>query len=228
MLTGIGSRKARDHRPWFSEPSNKALGLLQGSAMFKKSSESHELARFGDMPAFLSILLEQHKAYQDFINNRPSLDDLEPESIIRLNQNQIDPLYISTLFAAMFLEAYIYDYGARKKSASYIDNYIDKLDPPSKWVVITQLFNSSGLDPSTQAYQKLKTLFSYRNGLAHNKSKSVSGLDDISKMTPKLFKPFECLEIIWMVMTELKKIDPEEIYAGIVINQISSVRKAYP
>lgn len=196
--------------------------------MFKKSSESPKLARFGDMLAFLSILLEQHKVYQDFINNRPSLDDLEPDSIIRLNQNQIDPLYISTLFAAMFLEAYTYDYGARKKSTSYIDNYIDKLDPPSKWVVITQLFNSSGLDPSNQAYQQLKTLFSYRNGLAHNKSKSVSGLDDISKMTPNLFKPFERLEIISMVTTELKKIDPEEIYGEIVVNQISFVRKAYP
>ena len=179
------------------------------------------------MPAFLSVLLEQHKVYQDFINNPPSLDDLEPESIIRLNQNQIDPLYISTLFAAMFLEAYIYDYGARKKSASYIDNYIDKIDPPSKWVVITQLFNSSGIDPSTQAYQRLKALFGYRNSLAHNKSKAVSGPNDISQMAPKLFKPYECLEIISMVMTELKKIDPEEIYAEIVIDQISAVRKAY-
>lgn len=196
--------------------------------MFKKSSESHELARFGDMPAFLSILLEQHKVYHDFINKRPSLDSQAPESIIRLNQNQIDPLYISTLFAAMFLEAYIYDYGARKKSASYIDNYIDKLDPPSKWVVITQLFNPSGLDPSTQAYQKLKALFSYRNSLAHNKSKAICGIDDISQMVPKLLKPSECLETISLVMTELKKIDSEEFYAEIVIKQISAVKQAYP
>ncbi|WP_309733247.1 hypothetical protein [Chamaesiphon sp. OTE_75_metabat_556] len=196
--------------------------------MLKKTENGYELARFGDLGIFLEIICEQYKVYSNFQNKRPNLDQLEPEDIIRLNHNQIDPLYISTLFSAMFLEAYIYDYGARKSSASYIENYIDKLSPQAKCIIVTQLFNEVGIDASSQTFEGIKKIFGCRNSLAHNKTKEYNGLDSLKDKKPKTLKPLECVDIIINVMNELLSVDPDELYASIVIERLNTLKNQYP
>ncbi|WP_444937138.1 hypothetical protein ACJJIW_08900 [Microbulbifer sp. JMSA004] len=196
--------------------------------MFKKTDEGYELARFGELTAFISILCEQYKVYSDFIHKRPDIDSLCPEEIVRLNHNQIDPLYISTIFSAMFLEAYIFDYGARKSSGAYIKNYIDKLDPPSKWLVVTKLFNDQGIEPSSQCFEVIKKLFKVRNQLAHNKSKEFDGLDKLAERKSDLFKPVECVDLLIKVMDELFRIDPDELYAKQTIDKLNKLKDEYP
>ena len=196
--------------------------------MLKKTESGHELTRFGDLAIFLDILCEQYKVYSDFLNKRPSLDELNPEDIIRLNHHQIDPLYISTIFSAMFLEAYIYDYGARKSSASYIDKYIDKLDPPAKWIIVTKLFNNSGMESSSLVFQQIKQLFRFRNSLAHSKSKEFNGLESLKDRVSNILKPSECVNLIINIMNELLLFDPEELYAKMVVNRLETLKKEYP
>ncbi|MDY0185762.1 MAG: hypothetical protein RBR43_07795 [Desulfuromonadaceae bacterium] len=196
--------------------------------MFKKAKAGSNLARFGSMPAFLSVIIEQHKIYSDFLHKHQSLDSLDNEAIIRLNQKQLDPFYISTIFSAMFLEAYIYDYAARKESASYVNNYLDKLDPPAKWVVITKLYNPTGFDTSKQAFVLLKALFKIRNTLTHNKSKAIEKFEDIQKSTSPVLSPIVCLNTIHAVMSELLTIDPNELYASIIVDDIKAITVAYP
>lgn len=43
---------------------------------------------------------------------------------------------VSVVFSALSLEAFINDYASQRLSKSYFDNYLDKLDLVSKWVVI--------------------------------------------------------------------------------------------
>ena len=63
------------------------------------------------------------------------------------------------MFSALYLEAFIYDYCARKDSQS-LAKTLDKLDPPNKWVIGTRLINGKGIDTSKKPYQNLKELFS--------------------------------------------------------------------
>jgi len=195
--------------------------------MFKKTTDGYELARFGELPAFISILCEQYKIYSDFIHKRPDSDSLEPEEVLRLNQHQIAPLYISTIFSAMFLEAYIFDYGTRKSSGSYIKNYIDKLDPPAKWVVVTKLFNAQGIESSSQSFELIKNLFKVRNQLAHNKSKEFKGLGKLAEKESELLKPVECVDLLIKVMSELISIDPDELYAKQTIEKLNKLKIEY-
>lgn len=196
--------------------------------MFKKTGEGYELARFGELPAFISIICEQYKVYSNFIHKRPDLDSLEPEEVIRLNQQQIDPLYVSTIFSAMFLEAYIFDYGARKSSGAYIKNYIDKLDPPSKWIIVTKLFNKKGIESYSQCFELIKKLFKIRNNLAHNKSKEFEGIDRLSEKRLEILKPIDCVNLLIKVMEELVNIDSDELYAKQTIDKLNKLKNEYP
>lgn len=195
--------------------------------MIKVNQDGSFTLRTGDLSEFLEVLLEQAKTYSEFTHKRPKIDELnDGEEICRLNRQQIDPLYISSVFAAFFLEAYIFDYGARKKSDGYIENYIDKLDPPSKWVVVTALFNERGLEPSDSWYQHMTTIFKDRNKLAHSRSKNFDP-DQIRK--PDYLKPpYERLESIECIMKALLEVDPDEQFASTVVDRIKAVRKLYP
>lgn len=199
--------------------------------MFKKNEnvDGYELARYGDLSTFLDIICEQYKVYSCFMSKPHDINSLETEDLIRLNRNQIDPLYISTIFSAMFLEAYIYDYGARKSSASYIKNYIDKIDAVSKWVIVTRLFNKEGIDCSSNVFSNIKKLFDFRNKLAHSKSNEFTDLDTItnSAKNHNVLNPSECIDYIISVMNELLRIDSEELYASMVLDKLKKLKVQY-
>lgn len=195
--------------------------------MIKVNEDDSFKLRTGDLAEFLEVILEQAKTYSEFKHNRPKIEELnDGEAICRLNRQQLDPLYISSVFAAFFLEAYIFDYGARKKSDGYIEKYIDKLDPPSKWVVVTALFNERGLEPSDSWYHHMTTIFKDRNKLAHSRSKNFVP-DQISK-ADHLKPPDERLASIECIMKALLDVDPNEQFALIVVDRIETVRKLYP
>ena len=115
--------------------------------MISEDTAGKTIFRVGDMSSFLSIIEEQFKVYSDFLHKRPVIENLEHEQILRLNHHQIDPLYITTIFTALYLEAFIYDYCSRKESSSFAKS-IDKLDPPTKWIIGTRLCNPTGIDSS--------------------------------------------------------------------------------
>lgn len=84
---------------------------------------------------------------------------------------------VSVIFAALCLEAFIYDYGADHRTGNYVKNHIDKLDVPSKLVVLTELVTGKPFPTDSQAYGHLKKLIKDRNYLVHFKSKEFSSSD---------------------------------------------------
>ena len=120
---------------------------------------------------------------------------------------------VSIVFAAMCLEAFIYDYAATATSHSYVKNYLDKLDLVSKWIVIPRIITGKEIPRGSKALQMLSKLVSARNGLIHFKSKS-STWDDYferfeeeqqSKIVEDTRNGYPTISIL---MKELRKIDP--------------------
>ena len=76
----------------------------------------------------------------------------------------------SIVFSALTVEAYIYDYGARKLGDSFVKDHLDKLDTISKIVVISQLILCEKFPKDNMIYCRLKDLIKERNSLVHYKS----------------------------------------------------------
>lgn len=74
------------------------------------------------------------------------------------------------VFAAMCLEAAAYDFAATQLSDAYAQQYLDKLDLLSKWVVVPKLICGKSLKESGPALNGLRTLIRTRNALVHQKS----------------------------------------------------------
>jgi len=89
---------------------------------------------------------------------------------------------IVIIFCALSLEAFINDYAIDRTSKSYLENYLDKLDLHSKWVVIPRLLTGHQLDTGSQPMEDLDWLIKQRNKLVHFKSVTV----EVSKMSEKL------------------------------------------
>jgi len=102
-----------------------------------------------------------------------------PDDIEAMEQSHA----IVIVFAAMCLEAFIYDYAAYNFSGKFVKNYIDKLDLESKWVVIPQLVTGKRFDTDSEAFELLVKLVRYRNKLVHAKSKSRPTYDGLKKST---------------------------------------------
>ena len=85
---------------------------------------------------------------------------------------------VCIVFAALSLEALIYDFAARYFDDKYVVEHLDKLDLVSKWLVIPRLVCGSEFDKSAQPYGHLKELVSARNSLVHHKSSGWSRNSD--------------------------------------------------
>jgi len=107
-----------------------------------------------------------------------------------LHASQVDPVDIQTkithiegemgklgviiiVFAAMALEAYIYDYAARNLSDKYAKDHLDRLDTPSKWLIIPKLITGKEIEENSKAMELLKALVRARNEITHYKSQSI-------------------------------------------------------
>lgn len=126
---------------------------------------------------------------------------------------------IVIVFAALTIEAYIYDYAARSFSDTFSKNYIDKLDPISKWVIIPRLVTGKALPTDHKWFELLDRLFKQRNNLIHYKSSSPpvetgKAIEYFKKkqMDSALFykTATEAIELFNLLGSELKKIDPDE------------------
>ncbi|MBN3563310.1 hypothetical protein [Aliamphritea spongicola] len=117
------------------------------------------------------------------------------------------------VFAAMCIEAFVYDYGASHLGDAYIKKYLDKLDITSKLVVVTDLVTGEKFPTEGQAFEGLKNLVKSRNSLVHFKSKKFD-INDLGKaakfrkeLNDKLEKSmYESVETIRLIMKEMDRI----------------------
>jgi len=113
------------------------------------------------------------------------------------------------VFAHLFLEAVIYDFGAVNTSDSYIAKYVDKLDFLAKWVVVPRLVTGNGFPTDSHAYQLLGKLKRARNALIHFKTKQCSQgdfLEGVSGMIDATIDVSGCFECMGEVLVELAKL----------------------
>ncbi len=119
--------------------------------------------------------------------------------------------FISVIFSALSLEAYIYELGAIYLSDKYVKENLDKLTVPSKYIIVLELISKNQVDKSHQWYYLLNKLISTRNKLVHSKSRKL----DVSLMSenPEKF------------ITELNETNKRLISPLDAINAIISVHK---
>ena len=121
--------------------------------------------------------------------------------------------HIIIVFSALCLESLINDYCAIKKSGSFLKNYVDKLDTPSKWIIIPKIIVNQEISTDSQAFELLKELFTLRNELVHPKSKETE-INSIRKSLTKLYvsQTNRSFLAIKVATQELHKIDPSFSY----------------
>ena len=103
----------------------------------------------------------------------------------------------SIIITAFFFEAYINDYSFRYLDKDIFER-LDKLNTPSKLIVVTKLVWGSGLCKSSHNFEKLQKLFKFRNNLAHPKSSNKGDLFDPPSIlqNSNLPQPFENITLI--------------------------------
>lgn len=114
------------------------------------------------------------------------------------------------VFAAMCLEAFIYDYGASYLGDAYMKKHLDRLEIPSKLVVATKLVTGKDFPVGGQAFEGLKNLVKSRNRLVHFKSKKfeMADLDKASEFRKNLNlelekSMYESVETVRSIMKEM-------------------------
>jgi hypothetical protein len=79
---------------------------------------------------------------------------------------------IAVVFAAMCLEAFIYDYGAMHLSETHSTS-LDRLDPVARWMIFPRLVTGSEIAQKSHVMGAIKRLFAVRNKLVHYKSSDL-------------------------------------------------------
>lgn len=117
------------------------------------------------------------KNYFDILNlceNKKKIDATTDESIVCIceENRKIELLAINTIiFSCMCLESFINSYAISRFSRQYFDNYLDKLDMKSKWVIIPMLVKGIQIQTDDKCFTKFKELIAKRNRLVHDKTK---------------------------------------------------------
>ena len=178
-------------------------------------------------------------------NSSHILDDEVMKTVVGLrkgNYSEIAPLVgrtipkiteltnhaiVSIVFAAMALEAYIYDYAARTLGDNFKIKEFDKQGLLKKYANITQLRNPHNSIKNKNVYQLLKKLITARNGLVHNKSKKINRNDPIQKIEAandylKLHNSAEnAIRAMDAVVEYIESIDPQESVSSLIGEQDS-------
>ncbi|MCZ7544810.1 MAG: hypothetical protein M5R40_15385 [Anaerolineae bacterium] len=115
---------------------------------------------------------------------------------------------IVVIFSVMALEAYIYDYAARHFSDSFARKYVDKLDLPSKWVVVPQLATGKAFPRGGQGFGLLKRLVTTRHSLIHAKSSAFS--EAIDQRESISLEARDAIRALDLLAAGLMSIDPDE------------------
>ncbi len=121
--------------------------------------------------------------------------------------------HITVVFSALCLESLINDYCSIKKSTNFLKDHIDKLDTPSKWLIIPKLITGKEISSDSIAYELLKELFKLRNTLVHPKSKTIEQnllvRESIDLYLKKISRAYQTIN---KVTFELYGIDPTFTY----------------
>ena len=196
------------------------------------SDPSH--ARSSNHHIYFGICKEQIQRYEEAHSKLQTLEEEKSNSEYKSDQwweyeKNIHELktqrdrsgLVVIVFAAMCLEALIYDYGVRQISKSYFDNYLDDLRHVQKWVVVPKIITGESIDKDGQAFEKLSDLVTIRNNLIHNKSTElpIHDKEESTKWTQEQEEEFtdavpNAMSAVFMMTAELRSIHPDAPFLG--------------
>ncbi|MDP2601291.1 MAG: hypothetical protein Q8S00_01665 [Deltaproteobacteria bacterium] len=120
---------------------------------------------------------------------------------------------IGITFATMCIEAFFYDYAASRLGDGFTEAHLDKLDLPSKLLIIPQLVCGKAIEKSSHIFEKVKRLTRDRNYLVHFKSHGfdLHEMDKASEFHDELNERFrqaltngvEAVEIVLRALDDL-------------------------
>lgn len=187
--------------------------------------------------ANLQLEAEKHDKEREALRARISGGDIPPREELapkgwrsftlqfELEAEQLECRILAVVAAALFLEAYIFDYCARRESATFAKKYIDRLDPVAKWIIVPRLVAPPGLDPGSNVFERLHKLFKLRNELVHHKTKSGENASAPPELPPDML-PGDCLRVVWDVLQALQDRDPGDEFGAFVVRHIASWARA--
>jgi len=123
----------------------------------------------------------------------------------------------AVIFAALCLEAFVFDYASTHFTTGFAKDYLDGYDLKAKWVVIPRLVTGKDFPRNTEAFQHLGDLIRERNNLVHHKSQPMANFGQVlremveavhaNKGLPEDKAELDPYQTIIDVLTELKKLD---------------------
>jgi len=137
----------------------------QASSHFTLTYEAYARYRL-DMEEWARLLVESSAGRE--------VPDVDRQD--KVSMSSIRYLMVQHVYAAMCLEAFIYDYGATNLGDTYVKKYLDKLDLVAKWVIIPRLVLGKEIARDGQAFEHLRFIKKERDRLVHSKSRAR--LDD--------------------------------------------------
>lgn len=137
--------------------------------------------------------------------------------IVQYESEQAKTSFIIIVFAAIAVEAYIYDYAARNLGDAFVRDHLDKLDTVSKWIIVPELVTGREL-PQRQYWQgKLKKLVQIWNSITHNKSWDPSALPPadlwrkLKKASAEINQAaIQSVDLLRLLADKISELDPEE------------------
>lgn len=190
--------------------------------MFQLKPDGLTESRQGYLFTYTQIVFNQSRR---FINLMSSPEKYEGWMLytqeFQIEAEKLECKILAVLSTALFLEAYIFDYGARRESASYVDKFLDKLDPIAKWVVVPRLVVPPGLSRDDEVFERLRRLYKLRNDLVHHKTKISEDFTSPPEF-PDNMEPHHCVKLIQDMLLKLRAADPEDKFADFVLHHIDS------
>lgn len=140
-------------------------------------------------------------------------------ALISLENELGKTAFVTIIFSAIAIEAYIYDYAARHLSDKFSKEYIDKLDLVGKLVIVPKLITGQELPRNKKWFGLAKNIVKTRNMIVHNKSSTIPlSVDDAQQYISKikiidehiLQSAKQAVELLDLLVVELSTIDPSE------------------
>ncbi len=154
-------------------------------------------------PVLIKILISERNSR----SRKHNITDDDVDFISEKNDAIQRYAMTTIVFSIMSIESFINNYGIENFSRSYFDNYLDKLDIKSKWVIYPRLVTGKQIDTDSQAFELLGKITALRNRLVHDKArkKAVSKLTDSDWITELDAK--DSIDAVQKLVKELVKLD---------------------
>jgi len=141
---------------------------------------------------YFNICRDNYQRFEEYRSQYTAMGDREVELrdvplrhwiwYFMLRRKIFEYQVTATVFGALCLEAFIYDYAAIHFSDTYTRRYLEKVGFISKWVIIPKLVTRRDFPTDSQAFELLVKLNRERDRLVHAKSKPMPSKDEIKKM----------------------------------------------